>query len=57
MSALLEGIGDWIKALLIEGIMGNFIGMFDGINIRIGEVAANVGATPAGWNVYCEGYF
>ena len=51
MNALLEGIGDWIKEMLINSIMGNFLGMFEDVNIRIGEVAANVGATPMSWNM------
>ena len=50
MNTLLEGIGEWIKALLIEGISSNFIGMFDDINVRIGEVATNIGHTPLSWN-------
>ena len=50
MNALGAFITDWIRSILIEGIMGNFIGMFDDINIRIGEVATNVGQTPLSWN-------
>ena len=30
--------------------MGNLNGMFDQINTEVGEVAANVGTTPAAWN-------
>ena len=30
--------------------MGNLDGMFDQINNEVGEVAANVGTTPAAWN-------
>ena len=41
---------DWIKELLINGIMSNFTGMFDEVNTKVGEIASQVGATPAGWN-------
>ena len=36
--------------ILKECIMGNLNGMFDQINTEVGEVAANVGTTPAAWN-------
>ena len=36
--------------ILKECIMGNLNGMFDQINTEVGEVAANVGTTPASWN-------
>ena len=40
----------WIKGILRDCIMGNLDGMFDQINSEVGEVAANVGTTPAAWN-------
>lgn len=36
--------------ILKDCIMGNLNGMFDQINTEVGEVAANVGTTPAAWN-------
>ena len=36
--------------ILRECIMGNLNGLFDQINSEVGEVAANVGTTPAAWN-------
>lgn len=30
--------------------MGNLTGLFDGINDRVSEIAANVGSTPQAWN-------
>lgn len=50
MLNILEIISDWIKDILRECIMGNLDGMFDQINQEVGEVAANVGQTPADWN-------
>ena len=47
---ILDSIVEWLKELLIDCIMDNLTGMFDQINTEIGEVAANVGTTPAAWN-------
>ena len=50
MLNILDIITDWIKGILMECITGNLNGMFDQINSEVGEVAANVGLTPADWN-------
>ena len=50
MLNILDIITDWIKGILRDCIMGNLDGMFDQINSEVGEVAANVGTTPAAWN-------
>ena len=50
MDFLTDWITDWIKELLIEGIMGNLTGLFDTVNARVGEIAVQVGTTPAAWN-------
>lgn len=50
MLNILDIIQDWIKEVLRDCIMGNLEGMFDQINSQVGEVAANVGTTPASWN-------
>ena len=50
MLNILDIIQDWIKEVLRNCIMGNLEGMFDQINSQVGEVAANVGTTPASWN-------
>ena len=51
MDWLLGGLFDWIKQGLIDAILGNFANLYDNINEQVGEIAANVGQTPAGWNV------
>lgn len=33
--------------MLVGGIMGNLAGLFDGVNQQVGEIAGNVGMTPA----------
>ena len=50
MLNILDIITDWIKGILRDCIMGNLDGMFDQINSEVGEVAANVGMSPAAWN-------
>ena len=50
MDFLTDWITEWIKELLIEGIMGNLTGLFDTVNTRVGEIAVQVGTTPAAWN-------
>lgn len=36
MGILTEWITEWLKGLLIEGIMGNLEGLFDTVNTRVG---------------------
>ena len=50
MFGIFDGIADWIKGILIEGIMGNFTSMFNEVNSKVTEIASQVGQTPAGWN-------
>ena len=50
MGILTDWLTDWLKEILIEGIMGNLTGLFDTVNTRVGEIAAQVGTTPAAWN-------
>ena len=50
MGFLTDWLTDWLKELLIEGIMGNLTGLFDSVNSRVGEIAVQVGTTPAAWN-------
>ena len=50
MGILTEWIPEWLKGLLIEGIMGNLTGLFDTVNTRVGEIAVQEGTTPAAWN-------
>ena len=50
MNFIWEKITEWLKNLLVGGIISNLIGMFDSINDQVADVAAVVGATPQGWN-------
>ena len=55
MFSLTDLIGDWIRGLLTDGIIFNFTGMFNDMNTRVGEIAGQVGQTPAGWNYNGKG--
>ena len=50
MDFLTDWLTDWLRELLIGGIMGNLEGLFDTVNARVGEIAVQVGTTPAAWN-------
>lgn len=50
MDFLTDWITDWLKGLLIDGIMGNLEGLFDTVDTQVGEIAVQVGTTPAAWN-------
>jgi hypothetical protein len=50
MFGLFDSITDWFRGLLIEGITSNFTGMFNELNVRVGDIAGQVGQTPQGWN-------
>ena len=50
MGFLTDWITDWLKELLIGGIMDNLSGLFDTVNARVGEIAVQAGTTPAAWN-------
>ena len=45
-----DKITEWLKGLLVSGILGNLNGLFDSINSKVGEVATIVGQTPQSWN-------
>ena len=47
---ILDWLEEWFKGVLIDGITSNLTGLFDTVNTKVGEIAADVGATPQGWN-------
>lgn len=50
MQSILEQITDWLKSMIISGIMGNRSGMFDSVNQQVGQIAGDVGTTPANFS-------
>ena len=47
MDSLFQSIEDWLKEVLVSGIMTNLSSAFDAVNQRVGEIAADVSQTPA----------
>lgn len=50
MNFIWDKITEWLKELLVGGIVSNLSGLFDSINTRVSDVASTVGTTPQGWN-------
>lgn len=50
MDYIKEQITQWLKEILAGGIESNLSGMFDTVNQKVGEISAQVGQTPQGWN-------
>ena len=50
MQSILDKLAEWLKELLISGILGNLSGMFDTVNTKVGEIAGEDGMTPSAWN-------
>ena len=50
MNVIIEAITEWLKELLISGIISNLSGLFDGVNERVSEISTQVGMTPQRWN-------
>lgn len=50
MQTIIDKITEWLKGILSAGIKENLSGMFDSVNSQIGEIAGEVGKTPAAWN-------
>ena len=47
---IFEAIEEWMRELLSGMIRSNLATMFTGVNQKTGEIAAQVGQTPQGWN-------
>ena len=45
-----DKITEWLKGLLVGGIVSNLSGLFDSINTRVADVASTVGKTTQAWN-------
>lgn len=50
MGMILDSIAEWLKEVLVGGIVSNLSGMFDSVNQQVGDIAGQVGATPQAWN-------
>lgn len=50
MDSVLEQIGEWLKELLVSAIMNQLTGLFDSVNTQVGDIATQVGTTPANFS-------
>ena len=50
MDFIINALTDWLKELLVGGIMSNLSGMFDSVNQQVADISVQVGQTPQGWN-------
>ena len=50
MQSILDQITEWLTTMLVSGIMGNLTGMFDSVNAQVGEIAGDVGMSPASFS-------
>ena len=50
MQSILDQITNWLREMLVSGIMGNLSGMFESVNQKVGEIASDVGMTPANFS-------
>ena len=50
MGMIMDSITEWLKEILVGGIISNLSGMFDSVNQQVGDIAVQVGATPQAWN-------
>lgn len=47
---IFEAIEEWMRGLLTGMVESNLTTMFTDVNEKTGEIAAQVGQTPQGWN-------
>ena len=50
MDFLWDSITEWLKEMLVSGIISNLSGMFDQVNQKVGDISTQVGTTPQAWN-------
>ena len=50
MDTIWESITDWLKEILVSGVISNLTGMFDSTNQQVSQIVGEVGLTPQAWN-------
>ena len=50
MDSVLDQIGEWFKEMLVSGIMNQLTGLFDSVNTQVGDIATQMGQTPASFS-------
>ena len=46
MDSIIQSITDWLKEMLVSGIMNNLTNTFASVNDQVGQIATEVGQTP-----------
>lgn len=49
MDSIIQQITDWIKGILVSGIMNNLTNTFASVNDQVGQIATDVAQTPSGY--------
>lgn len=50
MDSIIESIEEWLRGLLVSGIMNNLNNTFNSANTQVGAIATEVGTTPASFS-------
>ena len=50
MDSIIEAIEEWLRGLLVSGIMSNLNNTFNSVNTQVGAIASEVGTTPANFS-------
>jgi hypothetical protein len=50
MGMIKDAIVEWLREILVGGIISNLSGMFDNVNEKVADISAQVGTTPQAWN-------
>ena len=50
MDLIWQKFTEWLKELLVGGIMDNLTGLFDQVNAKNSDAAGHIGSTPQTWN-------
>ena len=50
MDIIINSLTEWLKEILVSGIVHNLTGLFDDVNQKVRDIAGQVGTTPSAWN-------
>jgi len=50
VDSIIEAIEEWLRGLLVSGIMSNLNNTFNSVNTQVGAIASEVGTTPANFS-------
>lgn len=50
MEFIWTAIEEWVKSILVGGIVKTLAGMFDSVNNQVADISGQIALTPQGWN-------